>query len=453
MMRATTCLVVAALLAGVPLRALANDTSRPSLTELVRERTGVTVGWPLNDRAEAARDDTVQALLQDSLTADRAVRVALLNSRELRAAFGEVGITQADYRQALLPKNPQLEGEIRFGGGGRRPGEIIVMQDLTSLLLTPARRRASSSALRQSTLRAADAATALVAETRSAFYGVQAGNQVQGLWERAVEAAQAGADLAQRQHAVGNITDLDLENEQAVYEQAKVELARSRTEALIARERLNRAMGVWGERTAWVVASELPGLPAKEAPLDSVESAAVLQRLDLAAAEAEIQALARSVPLARFSQFPELRAGAHFEREPEGTRTTGPAVELAFPLFDRGQAAVARAKAQIQQAEDRRDALAISIRSQVRAARDRFSAARQVVEYYHDVILPRRTRIVEQTQLQFNGMLVGVNQLIQAKQREISAQREYIEAQREYWLARTELDRALGASIPGADGK
>src|SRR5439155_4616760 len=188
---------------------------------------------------------------------------------------------------------------------------------------------------------------------------------------------------------------------------------------------------------------------AEEAPLDSVESAAVLQRLDLAAAEAEIQALARSVPLARFSQFPELRAGAHFEREPEGTRTTGPAVELAFPLFDRGQAAVARAKAQLQQAEDRRDALAVSIRSQVRAARDRFRAARQVVEYYHDVILPRRTRIVEQTQLQFNGMLVGVNQLIQAKQREISAQREYIEAQREYLLARTELGRALGASIPG----
>jgi cobalt-zinc-cadmium efflux system outer membrane protein len=107
----------------------------------------------------------------------------------------------------------------------------------------------------------------------------------------------------------------------------------------------------------------------------------------------------------RYSQFFDLRAGVHFEREPE----------LAFPLFDRGGAAAARAEAQLRQAQDRYAALAIEIRSQVRAARERLVTARQMVEYYREVVSPRRQRILDQTQLQFNCMLVGVYQLLQAK--------------------------------------
>ena len=40
-------------------------------------------------------------------------------------------------------------------------------------------------------------------------------------------------------------------------------------------------------------------------------------------------------------------------------------------------------------------------------------------------------------------MLVGVFQLLQARQNEMQARRDFIEAQREYWSARTDLDRAL----------
>jgi cobalt-zinc-cadmium efflux system outer membrane protein len=59
------------------------------------------------------------------------------------------------------------------------------------------------------------------------------------------------------------------------------------------------------------------------------------------------------------------------------------------------------------------------------------------------VIVPRRTRILELTKLEHNAMLVGVFQLLQAKQNEMQARRDSIDAQREYWSARTDLDRAL----------
>jgi len=69
--------------------------------------------------------------------------------------------------------------------------------------------------------------------------------------------------------------------------------------------------------------------------------------------------------------------------------------------------------------------------------------ARARVEYYRDVIIPRRQRIVELTKLEHNAMLVGVFQLLQAKQNEAQVRRDFIDAQLDYWAARNNLDRAL----------
>jgi cobalt-zinc-cadmium efflux system outer membrane protein len=109
---------------------------------------------------------------------------------------------------------------------------------------------------------------------------------------------------------------------------------------------------------------------------------------------------------------------------------------------------VARTKAQLRQAADRHAALAASIGSEVRMQRAKLVAARQLVEYYRDIVLPRRNRIVAQTQLEFNAMLVGLYQLLQSKQAQVEAERNYIEAQRDYWVARAELERALGGPLP-----
>jgi cobalt-zinc-cadmium efflux system outer membrane protein len=79
----------------------------------------------------------------------------------------------------------------------------------------------------------------------------------------------------------------------------------------------------------------------------------------------------------------------------------------------------------------------------LRAARIALAEARARVEYYRDVLLPRRRRIVELTKLEHNAMLVGIYHLLDARENEVRAQSDFIEAQREYWTARTNLDRAL----------
>jgi cobalt-zinc-cadmium efflux system outer membrane protein len=86
-------------------------------------------------------------------------------------------------------------------------------------------------------------------------------------------------------------------------------------------------------------------------------------------------------------------------------------------------------------------------------ARARLLATRSAVETFRSALLPLRQRIVALSQEQYNAMLLGVYQLLQAKQNEVGATHDYIESARDYWIARAELERALGAPVPAAEGE
>ncbi len=137
----------------------------------------------------------------------------------------------------------------------------------------------------------------------------------------------------------------------------------------------------------------------------------------------------------------------HHEREPEGKGTTGPAVAIPIPLFDRGLAGRTRAVANLRMAEQRLHALTINARSETRAARERLLEARARADYLRNVIVPRRQRILSLTQLEYNAMQRGVFDLIRARQGLSDALREQVLAIRDYWLARTELDAAVSGVL------
>lgn len=73
--------------------------------------------------------------------------------------------------------------------------------------------------------------------------------------------------------------------------------------------------------------------------------------------------------------------------------------------------------------------------------------SRDRVSYYDKIMLPLRKRIVEESHLMFNAMEVGPFELLETKRDEIMAKRDRVESLREYWLARSELERAMGGSF------
>jgi len=209
-------------------------------------------------------------------------------------------------------------------------------------------------------------------------------------------------------------------------------------------------MGAWGAQTQWKIATRLPDLPGKEIAASGLESRAISQRLDLSASKQAAIAQGRSAGFASVASILEqLEIGAHYEREPEGDYTIGPSLRIPIPLFNFGQAASARARARFRQNQQKYFALAVQIRSEVRAARDRMLLARQRAEYIKSTVLPLRSRIIQETQLQYNAMHLGVFELLRAKQEEVNAGKEHVEALRDYWVARAELEKAVGGSLSG----
>jgi cobalt-zinc-cadmium efflux system outer membrane protein len=410
----------------------------------VRERTGVAAEWVRHPDQEQAVKRRTQALLEGQLDVEGAVEVALLNNRRLQATFEELGLARADLLQSRLGHNPVLGIDIR---SPERAFELSLVQNLISLLQIRRRHAVAAAGFEAAKLHVTHEVLDLVARVRAACYTLQEGEQVARLRRSVVEAARASAELAIRQREAGNLPDLDVENEQAFLEQAKLQLASSEGEVLSSREHLNRLMGLWGPQTAWTIAPALPDPPSSDPPLQGLESLAVAQRLDLRAAWAELQAAARAVPLARSSANLDISVGVHREREPEGTTTTGPVLDYAVPIFDRGRPAKSRAEALWRRSQDRYAALAVEIRSEIRETWHRLTLARSRVAYYGDVVLPRRARIIQLSQRNYNYMLLGPYHLILAKQNEIDAQIGYLESLKEYWLARAGLQRATGGSL------
>lgn len=146
-----------------------------------------------------------------------------------------------------------------------------------------------------------------------------------------------------RIHAAGNLSDLGLSREQNLLDQARIAFARSDAALREKRERLNRILGAWGERTAWRLPEKLPHLPAAETSLERLESLATANRYDLAAVRKELELAARTLGIIReWRFFMEGDIGATAERDTDGQWVAGPSLSLELPIFDQRQARIAR---------------------------------------------------------------------------------------------------------------
>ena len=429
----------------VPRKAGFDDVSKS-----LAGRFGQRVHWNQGTEEDRRVAEETRRLLHQELTADTATQIALFNNPGLQATYERLGVAQAEVVQAGLLKNPSLSLHWGFHVGGPGIDELVgsFTEAFLDLFLMPLKKKFANADFRRVKLEVADAVLATVDEVKRAFYMVQGSTQAVSMLRTILEAQRAAVELAVRQHQAGNLSDLDLSNQQATYAQAKLDLARAEYQLLGDREGLTRLLGVWGADADYRVAPKLPDLPLEEPDLEHLESVAIGHRFDLAAAREEVRTAAAALQVTKGTRvISGLAIGVNAHRDPDGPKTVGPTVDLELPIFDQKQAEVARLRAELRAAQHRTDALAIAIRSRVRQARNRLLAARMTIEYYAKALVPLRERIVALSQEQYNAMLLGVYQLLAAKQTEIEAYRQYIEAVRDYWIAHADLERAIGTRL------
>ncbi|HVL75491.1 MAG TPA: TolC family protein, partial [Noviherbaspirillum sp.] len=417
----------------------------------VSSMTAARVGQPVQFTKDEkpARPQSVETrqavsrLLAEPLSPESAVQVALLNNPGLRTSLSELGVAEADLVQAGQMRNPG------FTFGRMRDGADVEIErsigfDVIGLLTIPLRRGIEAQRFEQAKAQAAAEAVRIAAQTRRAWFNAVAAAQTVEYMEQVGSAAEASAELARRMAAVGNWSRLDHAREQVFYAEATAQIARARHHARASREQLARMMGLWGDQLDFRLPNRLPDLPQAPRGIEDFERIAMEQRLDLQMARRDAEATARALGLSRRTGFINvLHAELANVSETGGHRARGYEIELALPIFDWGQARNARAEAIYMGAVHRTADVAVRARSEVREAYSAYRTSYDLARHYRDEVVPLRRLISEEMVLRYNGMLVGVFELLADARVQVAAVNSAIEAQRDYWLAQSDLHMAL----------
>jgi outer membrane protein TolC len=418
----------------------------------VRQLAENRVGAPARALSTAANPSAaraaVDALLAQPLTADGAVEIALLNNPGLQAKLAELGLAEADLVQAGRLRNPV------FVYSNKRNADITQIDrtflvNVAALVFLPLALDIEQRRFAQAKVAAAADIVGTAAATRQAYFRAVAAQEMLTYYAQVKLSAEASSELARRMAQVGNWSKLSQMREQAFYADATAQLARAQQSALAEREQLTRLLGLWGRDTQFTLPPRLPDLPtAPFEPVDA-ERTAMERRLDVQMAKLDTESVAKSLGLTKATRFVNvLEVGYTSESTTGERRMNGYEIALELPLFDWGTARVARAETQYRQALARTTEIAVNARSEVRETYAAYRTAYDLAKHYRDEIVPLRKRIADENVLRYNGMLIGVFELLADAREQVGSVNAAIEATRDYWLAETALQLALAGKSP-----
>jgi outer membrane protein TolC len=424
--------LVSAVLAGCA--GFSPDAGFSSIESAAKDKLGKDVRWARSDADVDTIDRRVRELLAKPLSVDDAVQVALLNNRGLQARFQDLGITEAEVVQAGRLPNPG------FTFGRLRRGDEVELErglhlNLARLLTLPMVSQLEARRFEQVKREVTMDVLSLAADARKAYFQAVAAEETVRYMRQVKQTAEASAELARRMEQVGNFSKLARAREQAFYADAALGLARADQAQRASRERLARLLGVWGDQLQFQLPERLPDLPAEARNQPDIEAVAMAQRLDVQAAKLGAEQTAKNLGLTRTTRFINvLELGL--------VRNTWE-IGLELPLFDWGGARVARAEAIYMQALHRAAQTAINARSEVREAYGNYRSAYDIARHQRDEIVPLKKRISDEQGLRYNGMIIGVFELLADARSQITSVNAYIESLRDFWLAQSDLDMAL----------
>ena len=410
----------------------------------VDKGTGIKILWSMDAQSESQIHDRVQSLLSKELSANDAAEVALLNNKRIQAVYEELGIARSELLQAGLLKNPLLEVRPRFpsSGSGGVNLELGLSQNIFDSFFIPLKNRVASSHLEVIKATIENEILIAVNESKKAYYELESSKQLLEVKEKIQKAFEASYITTKSIYDAGNTTVLALKNDEALFNEAKLEKINAKSDLEEKKEKLNSLLGI-DATTVIKIPVHLP-FPRKDAAQEKeLEDKIEDQNIEVKAARLQIEALKAELKLTTASLFSDGELGASSERDTGGSWATGFNLLLPLPIFDQGQGRSENSSAKLHQAEDLYKALLLEKKSALRANFKKMNFAFERAALYQQSLLPLRKTITEESQKNYNAMLIGVFDLLISKKNEIQTATGYIDSLKEYWIARSEVEKLI----------
>lgn len=408
-------------------------------SELMLKRSSEDVA-----RAEAI----VEKLLAEPLSEQGAVQIAMANSPAFQTVLARHMADTADAAQSGRIPNPVFSFERVTQGAELEIGRLLSF-GLLDLVTLPQRQRIAASRVAIAQINLSNAVIEEVLSVRRAWVEAIASSQNLEYAHQVFDSAEASAELAYRMESVGNFSRLDRARQQSFYNDAGTQLAVAQHAQTAAHEHLIRKLGLSDEQAEQLqLPARLPSVPATALTPEMVSQVASDERLDVKLATAMLTAAARAQGLNNLTGFTDVEAGLRRDTLFDaGERSTaeGYEIEIRIPLFDWGGLRREAMNARTLAAANRLEATRLEAASSLREAYSAYRTAHEVARLYEEEIIPLQEVIAEESVLRYNGMLIGVFELLADSRRQITTVQGAIDANRQFWMA----DAALHASIIG----
>lgn len=458
--------------------------------EAMGKAMGVTTQW-----TQLGEFRIMEPAADGIVPLDHVIELALWNNRSLRADLETIGQAKADFVQAGLLSNPVLSLMAGFPeGGGRANVAFGLSKDLADLWLIPSRKHAAQAMVQQRVLSFADTAVALLTEGKTNYYALQYQVMAIDLQQENLKILEESMEIAQARFRAGDTTQLDVNLVRARYLEAENELLQLRSDSKVTQRTLLRLMGVARSDDDWRPAP----LPLDEPPLrlstdeaDFVELA-ILQRLDVRAAQWEVEAAVAEFEQQRRRIIPSLNfgiAGERFERGSSsgqdivadtarasvasGSLTApeiqspyerrrerareidsilGPSLEIPLPIFDQNQAQIAKAQFRARELQRRYEETEQRVTEGVRSAFTQRRLAEDRARLYHDSLLPLQQANLELSQTAYQAGRESILTVLLAQESLIRTQLAYAAAVRDLAISAANLERQLSGRVTELSG-
>ncbi len=401
-----------------------------------------------SEAQKAAMERITAELLAQPLTRDNAVRLALVHSPALQALLAQHAADAAQAAQGGRIANPVVSLERVVQGSELEIGRSISF-GLLDVLTLPQRRKAANAELARQELLLSASVVTQVTQVRQAWVRAVAAQQNLAYAIQVQESAQASAELARRMLAVGNFTRLQRARQHAYYADATTQRANAQHADRVAREALVRALGLRDAQAAALqLPARLPDLPQQTITPQAAARSATDGRLDIRLAQAALQVQAAVQGLDNIHSLGDvelgLRADTVFDTAEATTAArTGFELDVRGPLFDAGDQRRAAMNARTLAAAQRLEASARAAGSHLRESYSAYRTAWDIAAHYRDDVVPTQQLIAEENLLRYNGMIIGIFELLADTRSQTASVMAAIAAQEQFWLAEAALQSTL----------
>ena len=399
---------------------------------------------------QQARARLASELLASPLGMHDAVQLALSNSPAVQTLLAQSWYDMAQADQTGRLANPvfsferlQLRNELELGR--------LLSFGLLDLLTLPQRQRISQSQIAQVKIQLASRVVEQVTEIRQAWVRAVAARQSLQYAVQVNSAAQASAELARRMEQVGNFNKLQRARQQVFYADSAAQLAASAHAATARQEELIRQLGLTDAQAEQLKLPErLPDLPPAPQQARVISANAAQQRLDVQLARSQLNIAGQAQGLNLLTSLVDVELGVRHNTVFDNAAATqssrnGYELGIRLPIFDWGTARREAMNAQSLAAVARYEGTVRSASSQLRESYSAYRTAYDVARHYRDEIVPLRKTMADENVLRYNGMLIGVFELLADTRDQIASVIAAISAYQQFWLA----DAALAASVIG----